>query len=72
MLVAFLLTSYPVVERFKVFRHSTLDLQRAIDMTQSMISCRVGASLDPEGVSSALKNLSEGGIVHSFLSAMSD
>ncbi|KAK7755219.1 hypothetical protein SLS62_002724 [Diatrype stigma] len=51
------------MERFKTFKPSALNLQRAIDMTRAMVNCRAGDSLDPKEVRNAMETLSEGGYI---------
>ncbi|RYP54802.1 hypothetical protein DL769_010286 [Monosporascus sp. CRB-8-3] len=51
------------MEKFKLFRHSTVDFQHAANMVRIMISSRAGAFLDPVQVGKAFKNLPEGGYI---------
>ncbi|RYP74662.1 hypothetical protein DL771_002928 [Monosporascus sp. 5C6A] len=56
-------TSTNSLEKFKSFRHSTVDLQHAANMVRIMISSRAGAFLDHVQVGNAFRNLPEGGYI---------
>ncbi|RYP49659.1 hypothetical protein DL768_004701 [Monosporascus sp. mg162] len=51
------------MEKFQVFRHSTVDFQHAANMVRIMISSRAGALLDRVQVGNAFKSLPEGGYI---------